>query len=84
MPYDDFEAMLYSEVPEKPVPPRPQEKPIERFTCVDEQTDAQDEIPIPDAPPEAIRYDSERNRASGMISSKVQYGKYENASEEEV
>ena len=32
MPYDDFEAMLYSEVPEKQVPSRPQEKPVERFT----------------------------------------------------
>ena len=57
MPYDDFEAMLYSEVPEKPVPPRPQEKPVERFNTKIEQTDAQDEIPIPDEPLAVRRYE---------------------------
>ena len=57
MPYDDFESMLYEEVPEKPVPSRPQEKPVERFTEPQAQIDAQDEIPIPDAPPAARRYE---------------------------
>ena len=57
MPYDDFEAMLYSEVPEKPVPSRPQEKPVERLAHADEQSDAQDEIPIPDEPIAVRRYE---------------------------
>ena len=84
MPYDDFESMLYEEVPEKPVKPRTQEKPVERITEPQAQIDAHDDIPIPDAPPEVIRYDLERNSASGMISHKVQYSKYENTREEEV
>ena len=55
MPYDDFESMLYEEVPEKPIPPRPQEKPVEQFKTANEQTDAQEEIPIPDEPHAARR-----------------------------
>jgi len=84
MPYDDFESMLYNEAPEKPIPSRTQEKPVERFIEPQAQIDEREEFPLPDAPPEVIRYDSERNSASGMISHKVQHGKYENAREEEV
>lgn len=89
MPYDDFESMLYgitpteSETPKQEEPKRPQEKPVERFIEPQAQIDERDEIPLPDAPPEVIRYDSERNSASGMTSHKVQYSKYENTREEE-
>ena len=90
MLYDDFESMLYGITPTESEPPkqeeqkRPQEKPVERFIEPQAQIDTDDEIPLPDAPPEVIRYDSEHNSASGMISHKVQYGKRENVQEEEV
>lgn len=90
MSYEDFESTLYgitpteSETPKQEEPKRTQEKPVEQIIEPQAQIDEREEIPLPDAPPEVIRYDSEPSRNVGKIKNADIYRKRENIQEEEV
>lgn len=62
---EDFEAMLYGgsppkQEPKKQEPFKPTSKPVEAIKPTNEQSDAQDDIPLPSAPPEPTRYKQKR------------------------